>query len=115
MVKERVTVAVFDTFLIETLGGINILFLSYFLFEVFANASPQLKLLPPFSTRVGVLAKAENICFADSDAPAIAAVDAADGGIITGLPEANSPSPPVTADEFESRGTSTVETTIAFT
>jgi len=52
-----------------------------------ANASAQLKLLPPlFRTSVGALAKTEKVCFADSDAPDITALAVSEGGITTYYP-----------------------------
>lgn len=38
---------------------------------------------PPFKTKVGLLASAEKVCFADSEAVAIAVVEAAEGATTT--------------------------------
>lgn len=67
----------------DTSEAISVLLATFDLLWVFAKASAQLKLDPPFSSSVGALASAENVCFADSDAPAIAALDYSEGGMIT--------------------------------
>jgi hypothetical protein len=41
---------------------------------------------PPFKTKVGLLASAEKVSFADSEADAIAVVEAAEGGTTTVSP-----------------------------
>lgn len=41
---------------------------------------------PPFKTKVGLLASAEKVSFADSEAEAIAVVEAAEGGTTTIAP-----------------------------
>jgi hypothetical protein len=54
---------------------------------VFAKASAQLNETPLFNTRVGELASAEKVCFADSEAELIVAIDASVGARTTVSPD----------------------------
>jgi hypothetical protein len=51
---------------------------SFYFYYIFAKASAQLKVLPVLRIKLGALASAENVCFADSEAELMTAFEVSD-------------------------------------